>query len=96
MPSDIKSQILVVLEESAHPLTINPSDEVTHGDDNVSFPEGVLLHLVPSRDSWIDVWADGEVGEGVRSRIGFRIFGRRVISITHAYIFPPEKDMIQS
>ena len=96
MVAVIQSQILITIEQSPSPLIVNPSDKITHGDRKIAFPEDILSELIPSRDSWVDVWTDGETENGSRMRIAFRIFGRRVISVAHTHIFPPEKEMVQS
>lgn len=94
--AEVRSQILVVVKGATAPYLINLGDEVTtDGGQLVKYPDQVL-EILSDTDRWLDLWVDSIDEQEQRTKIGVRLFGRHVIILTQAFIFPPDEQSVQA
>ena len=93
--TEVRSQITVVIKGTLTSHVINPQDEVTQGSHVVEYPDDVLT-VLSDPDDWLDLWQDEVNDAGERTKMAIRLFGRNVLFLTQAFIFPDGEDMLQS
>jgi hypothetical protein len=89
----VRSQILVVVRNGGSPFVINPTNDLTRGEEPVKYEDA--MDILSNPHDYLDLWIEANE-EDDNSRIAVRLFGRNVVTLTQAFMYPSLEDSVQS